>query len=188
MDEGQSVAREPAATAEGQRLAREPAGTPDAVFRSFYLHFIKELTTYVAEAGARSSEEAADIAQTAMIEAAKHRLGISDYEKYVKGIAFQELNRRMTSPEERPADEMREHSSLLLLTLDTVTREKTKGNKLIVALELLPPLQRQIMVRHMAHCALAEIAHELKITIDEVLENLKQARETLKQHIREQER
>jgi RNA polymerase sigma factor (sigma-70 family) len=160
-------------------LSEELTLTADPAFSAFYRRFVPTLVSFLMWQGARLAD-AADIAQVTMSQAYTFWSTIREPEMWARRLASRELARRIARVEEPPANEMPEHTSLLSPLPDVILWEQ---HEVMRVLAQLSPRQRQVMAWSLDSYTPAEIAQELRLTSEEVLENLTHARKTLAQNL-----
>jgi RNA polymerase sigma factor (sigma-70 family) len=147
-----------------------------AEFSDFYRGFVRQLVGFLVWQGAGLGD-AADIAQQTMIEIYRRWPTIAKPQAYARTTASRQLARRIARVEERPSEEIAEHTALLRSAPDFVVWEQQQD--LLRLLNSLPARQRQVMAWTLDGYTPTEIAEELNIDYEAVRGSLAKARRAL---------
>jgi RNA polymerase sigma-70 factor (ECF subfamily) len=184
----------------GAAARDEPASAPsvvadDSAFTAFYRTFVPTLVAFLRWQGV-PLRDAADIAQETMIEAYRRWQTIEHPPAWTRRVASRMWARRVAQvvdgsaaesvadPPTAAAEEAelaRPATGLLAITDVTAWEER---HDVLLALETLPPRQRQVLAWTLADYTPTEIADELKMSPEAVRASLLKARRALAAHPR----
>jgi RNA polymerase sigma factor (sigma-70 family) len=166
-----------AVTARADVEALHPEGIPDVGFTEFFRAEHKKLIRFVMTMGV-GSDEAAEIAQVALVKAFQHWGAIGNPRAWVRRTAANELiGARQAARREVPQETMPEREVPISTALAVELSEE--GRRVVAALATLPPRQREVMAWIIDGFSAAEIARELGVTPDSARQNYAKARKNL---------
>ncbi|GAA2610753.1 RNA polymerase sigma factor [Paractinoplanes durhamensis] len=155
--------------------ATEAAPPVAAEFADFYRAFMPRLVVFLRYQGA-SLNDAADLAQEAMIKAYAYWPTIEIPRAWTKRVASRLYGRRLAAVDEEPVAEVPERESLL--TIEDVAEWEQRRDILRI-LDGLPFRQRQVLAWTLDGHTPAEIAEELRLPSETVRANLYKARKAV---------
>jgi RNA polymerase sigma factor (sigma-70 family) len=177
--------RSGARSAEDDAATMLKGATHHEAFTAFYRAFAPTLIAFLRWQGV-PLRDAADIAQETMIEAYRRWATIDHPSAWARRVASRMWARRLatlpgdpggaaaTGP---PPTEVPEQTTGLLAITDVTAWEER--HDVLLALEKLPPRQRQVLAWTLADYTPTEIAGELKMSPDAVRASLLKARRAL---------
>lgn len=148
-----------------------------AALTAFYRENITALVRFLLSKRIRLVD-AAEIAQEAMIEAARKWRTIEFPKAWVWRVAARKAVRMVASVEETPTDDVGTASPLLKVSPDEAAHWEEK-QEVLRLLRKLPPRQAQVMAWRFDGFKPAEIAEQLQMTPEAVRSNLRKARRSL---------
>lgn len=167
---------DPVSSRRAAPLEAPEAGVP---FPDFYRCGMPGLVAFVMWLGA-GADEAADVAQETMTRAWQNWARIRHPRAWVRKVASREYCRRIVASDDEPTAETSDHLLPAGAAADEIALLGPEQARVLDALRLLPPRQRQIMAWVYDGYAPAEIATFLNLDSGTVRASLHKARETLK--------